>query len=122
MARILILFIGIAFFYSSAFSQKEERSAHLALKIRNEKGEIFKGSILLITNHDTIPVSASWNYIFRTDFIPGNYRLILKNKLFDDYLIDSIWIGENEIKELEIDWKHKTIRLPEVRFPIGSGF
>ncbi|MNJ84616.1 hypothetical protein D3C87_20730 [compost metagenome] len=118
MNQIQLLFLCLAFTYSSAFSQEEDRNAHLALKIRNEKGEVFKGTILLITNKDTIPLTASWNNFYRTDFLPGTYRITLKNKLFNDYMIDSLWIGYNETKELEITWPHRTIRLPEMRYPL----
>jgi hypothetical protein len=117
MTPIKLLLLYSVFFYSFAFPQKEEKSAHLVLNIRNDKGEIFKGSILLISNQDTMVLKASWNYSFRVDFLPGNYRLILKNKMFDDYVIDSLWIEKNELKELDVIWKHKTIRLPEIRYP-----
>ncbi|MNU63813.1 hypothetical protein D3C71_530710 [compost metagenome] len=118
MNQIQLLLLCIACSCSAVFSQEEERNAHLVLKIHNEKGEVFKGSILLIANNDTIPLTASWNNFYRTDFLPGNYRVILKNKLFNDYIIDSLWIGYNETKELEITWGHRTIRLPEIRFPL----
>lgn len=122
MNQIRLLFLCLTCFYSIACSQEEEKNAHLALKIRNEKGEVFKGTVLLLANNDTIPLAASWNHFYRADFLPGTYRIILKNKLFNDYVIDSLWIGYNETKELEITWKHKTIRLPEIRYPLCTGY
>lgn len=117
MSRIrlsLVFFLLTSF----VFSQEEEKSAHVLLQIRNELGEVFKGTILLIANKDTIPVTASWNNSFQTDLLPGSYRLILRNKLFNDYIIPSLFIESNEVKELNIVWPHRIIRLPEVRYQL----
>ena len=111
--RLSLVFLLLTSF---VFSQEEEKNAHLSLQIRNELGEIFKGTILLIANKDTIPITASWNNSFRTDLLPGSYRLILKNKLFNDYIIPSLLIESNETKELNIVWPHRIMRLPEVRY------
>jgi hypothetical protein len=105
-----------AIFHCSGYAQEEEKSAHLSLKIRNEKGEVFKGSILLIANNDSIPVTASWNNLFRADLLPGTYHLVVQNKLFDNYVIDSLKIDCQETKELEITWPHRKIVLPQIVF------
>ena len=112
--RLLLLFFLLSGF---GFSQ-EERSGHLSLQIRNEFGAVFKGNILLLANEDTVSITASWNNYFRTDLLPGFYTLVLKNKLFNDYFIPSVLIKSNETKELEIVWQHRTIKLPEIRYPL----
>ena len=111
--QLLLLFLLLTGF---GFSQEEERNAHLSLKIKNELGEIFKGTILLIANKDTIPITASWDNSFRVDLLPGHYRLILQNKLFNDYLISSIWLGAHERNQLDVVWPHRNMRLPEIRY------
>lgn len=117
MNRIRLLF-GFLLLTGCGFAQEEEKNAHLSLQIRTDLGEVFKGTILLIANKDTIPITASWNNYFRTDLLPGFYHLILKNKLFNDYIIPSVLIESNETKELEIVWQHRILRLPEIRYPL----
>lgn len=125
MIRIQLIYLFILS-HCFVFCQEEERNAHLSLKIKNDLGEVFKGTILLIANRDTIPITASRDHFFRTDLLPGEYRLVLKNKLFDDYRIHSLFIGTNEIKNLDIVLKHKTFvfsniaREPICRFPVLS--
>jgi hypothetical protein len=118
MNRIQTLLFCLLCTTSTLFSQEEERNAQLVLAIRNEMEEVFQGNIRLIANHDTIPLIPSWNNVYRVDFIPGTYRIILQNKLFDDYQIGSLRIGAQETKELDICWEHRVIRLPEIRFPL----
>lgn len=113
--QLLLLFLLSTSF---GFSQEEEKSGHLSLKIKNELGEVFKESILLIANKDTIPIIASWDNSFRTDLLPGNYRLIIQNKLFNDCLIPSIWIKADKTQEIDIVWPHRILRFPGIRFPI----
>ena len=122
MIRLQLTHFFVIFSCYFAFSQQEEKNAHLSLRIQNELGESFKEKILIIANKDTIPVTASWDNSFRVDLLPGNYRLILKNKLCPDYWITDLFLQANETKELNITWKYQIIRLPEIRHSICNRY
>lgn len=118
MIRIHQICLFVLFSYSFVFCQEEERNAHVSLKIKNDLGEVFEGTILLVANEDTIPITASWDNSFRTDLLPGEYRFILKHKLFDDYQINSLFLGTDETQNLDIVLKHKIFIFPNKREPI----